>query len=212
MASGQRLLSEVKIDNYVPQSILCVHCKSEVDLTTAHHGRALTGYVNGNQRDVVHTMNNGVVHAIPVVIERAFPTMIRGWFCATCYDTLWSITWRDKTGHLKHAFESTPVPGGIVQPKNDDFEAAKVTKGLYAPHVVKHSHGRKADYFETPQSSGSSPVIDNPPVEDRKLQGFNRPKRDDIKLKPVRRVVRNGKWKEDPTKYNYQSPKGKGTK
>lgn len=201
------ILSDVKIDDYVPQSILCAYCHDEVDLTTAHHGRAVTGTIYSQRRDVVHTFHNGRVHEIPVVKDVTFPTMLRGWFCAVCYATLWAIQWRDKTGHLKHAFESTPVPGGILQPKNDDYEASKVTKGLYAPHVVKHSHGRKADYFETPQSNGSSPVIDNPPVVDRKLAGFNRSKRDDIKLKPKRIVVRRGKWKEDPNEYNY-TPSG----
>jgi hypothetical protein len=208
MRAGVRTLSVEMIDGYVPSAILCAHCKNEVDLTTAHHGRALTGYINGEKRDVVHTFHNGQVHAIPVVIERSYPTMIRGWFCLDCYTRLWNITWRDKTNHLKHAFESTPVPGGVLQPKNDDYEASKVTKGLYAPHVVKHSHGRKSDYYETEtHDKGGSPVIDNPPVTDRKLAGFNRPKRDDIKTKPSKTIVRKGKWKVKPEEYNYQSPK-----
>jgi hypothetical protein len=212
MAAGRVIISDVQIDNYVPQSILCAHCSGEVDLTKAHYGRAMMGFKTSQSHSVVHTLYNGEIHAIPTIEDKWFPVKTKGFYCDDCYTLLWNITWRDKTGHLKHAFESTPIPGPIEQPKGDDYEAAKVTKGLYAPHVVKHSHGRKADYFETPQSSGSSPVIDEAslprnPVNDRKLQGFNRPIRDDIKLKPKRIVVRKGKWKEDPTEYDYRSSK-----
>lgn len=206
MASGSRILSEVQIDNYVPQSILCAHCKSEVDLTTAHYGRAMMGFKTYQTHSEIYTINNGRVNVIPVVDTKWYPVKTKGYYCNSCYTLLWNITWRDKTGHLKHAFESCPVPGEIIQPKNDDYEASKVTKGLYAPHVVKHSHGRKSDYFETPPENGSSPVIDNPPA-DRKLAGFNRPKRDDIKLKPRKTVVRNGKWKVNPTEYDYKGGK-----
>lgn len=204
MASGSRILSDMKIDNYVPQSILCAHCKSEVDLTTAHHGRAMMGFKTYQKHSVIHTINNGRVHTIPVVDTKWYPVKTKGYYCLDCYTALWNITWRDKTGHLKHAFESCPVPGPIEQPKNDDYEASKVTKGLYAPHVVKHSHGRKADFYETePDNKGKSPVIDNPPSDNRKLQGFNRSKRDDINLKPRKTIVRNGKWKVNPNEYNY---------
>ena len=205
MAAGKRNLSDVKIDDYVPQSILCPHCKGEVDLSTAHYGRAMMGFQTYQKRDVIHTFHNGQVHTIPTVDERWYPVKIHGYFCETCYLTLWNTTWRDKRGWLKHAFESVLPP--VSQPKNDDHEASPITKGLYAPHVVKKSHGRKQDFYENPEQNGSSPVIEPAqlPRVERKLQGFKREKRDDLNLKPKRTIVRNGKWKVDPAKYNYQS-------
>lgn len=207
MAVARRLISVVKVDDYTPQAILCIACQGEVDLTTAHYGRITTGFRSTQHHDVLLNVTaNGEVIKTPTVTEHYFPHKITGFACHGCFTHLYNQTWRDKNDHLRRAFEV--VLQKVEQPLNDDHDASPITKGLYAPHVGKRKHGRKADYFETASSDRPSAVIEDialplNPKDDRKLQGFDRPIRDDIKLKPKRIVVKRGKWKESPTEYNY---------
>lgn len=221
------------IDDYVPEAPICIHCQTELDLTTAHYGRVIAGWQSRQKTEVTHTVTDGpVVHQIPVTHTQYFPRKITGWVCEPCYCVLHNETYKDATGHLRRAFETVLLP--VVQPDSDDHEAAKITKGLYAPHaggkglaaaiVEYHRH-----YCHTCKYAWSSPrvtaascpncqsdariqycgITDKIPTVDRKLQGFNREHRDDLKLKGKRVVVKGGKWKEDPEKYNYTPSKRK---
>ena len=203
MAVARRLIASIKLDDYVPQAILCMQCQSEVDLTKAHFGRIIAGWIGQAINGIDHVIYNGLLHQIPTVTEHRFPRKITGYCCEPCYIDLYNTTWREKkTGHLRRAFET--LHQQLLQPANDDYDAASVTKGLYAPHIGKRKGKVKENYHTAPVDRPSA-IINNPP--DRKLKGFNRPERDDIKLKPKRTIVRSGKWKVDPVKYNYQKPK-----
>jgi len=192
MAVTRRIISNVKVDSYIPQALLCIQCKTEIDLTTAHHGRIIAGWRELSKRDVLLTIHNGELHRIPTVTESFFPTKITGFACHPCYIELFNTTWRDKTGHLRRAFESVSLP--LEQPKNDDHDASPITKGLYAPHAGKGDRGYLTD--------GQAAKADK-----HKLTGFDRTLRDDINLKPKRTIVKGGRWKEDPIKYGYETPK-----
>lgn len=196
MAVARRLLSSVKVDDYIPQAILCIHCHTEVNLTTAHYGRVVGSWRHSQRHNVELSISplSGEVFRTPTITEVRYPEKITGHCCNPCYLELFHTTWRDKTGHLRRAFESVLVP--VEQPKNDDHDASPITKHLYAPHAGKGDRGYLS---ETDAKKG----------DHHKLTGFDRPKRDDINLKGKRVVVRNGRWKEDPAKYNY-TPTKKG--
>lgn len=196
MAVTRRLLSVVKLDDYTPQAVLCIHCHTEVDLTTSHFGRVVGGWRNSQRHNVELSLtSSGEVFRTPTVTEVRYPEKVTGHCCNPCYLELFNTSWRDKTGHLRRAFESVLPP--VEQPKNDDFDASPITKGLYAPHAGKGDRG----YLDDMQAAGAD--------KHGKLAGFDRQKRDDINLKPKRVIVKGGKWKIDPAKYNYQSTKGK---
>lgn len=180
------------MDDYVPHALLCIHCKVEVDLTTAHYGRVIAGWQELRRHNVELSIHNGTVHRTPTVTEVMFPKKVTGYACHACYVELFNTTWRDKNAHLRRAFEGVLLP--VEQPKNDDHDASPIVKGLYAPHAGRGDRG----YL----SEGDAKKADS-----KRLKGFDRPKRDDIKLKPKRVVVKGGKWKEDPLKYNYIPPK-----
>lgn len=210
MAKTFRVISNLMIDNYVPQAILCISCQSEMNLTTAYYGRISKGFQHSQVTDI-HTIrvNNGFMD-IPVTTEKYFPVKITGYACVDCWTKLYNTTWRDKTGELRRAFENLLIK--VEQPKGDDYEAAKVTKSLFAPHIGKRSKnsGRPVAgyYMDDPTKDINEPdnalVIENPPSEDVKLKGFNKFKRDDIKTKARRTIVKRGKWKVDPETYDYK--------
>jgi hypothetical protein len=195
MAVTRRILSIAKLDDYIPQAILCIQCATEIDLTTAHYGRIIAGWQEAKRYNVLLSLHNGEVHRIPTVTESYFPTKITGYACHACYTELYNTVWRDTKGHLRRAFETVPLP--VEQPKNDFHDASPITKGLYAPHAGKGDRG----YLSDDQAAKAD--------HHGKLAGFNREKRDDLNLKQKRVVVRNGRWKEDPEKYGYVSPKSK---
>lgn len=206
MRAGTKVIEHRKIDAYIPSSIACIRCSSSVDLTiSAHYGRIVAKWKHQLVDTIQHAFNNGKVTQVPTVTDRYYPEKVTGYVCDACYTELYNTTSRDASGHLRRAFEV--VHRQVEQPANDDYDASSITKGLYAPHVTKRKHGRKADYFETATKENGSPVIEHLPKVDRKLKGFNKFKREDLNIKPKRIVVKAGKWKEDPTKYDYKPPK-----
>lgn len=205
MAKTLRVIESKMIDNYVPQAILCMACSTEIDLTTAHYGRVSKGFQHSESTDI-HTIRvENSFMDIPITTEKYFPVKTTGYACVECWIRLYNTAWRDKNGELRRAFENLHLP--VEQPKNDDYDAAKVTKGLYAPHIGKRSKdsGRPvAGYFEGTPNKSSSVAIDYPAKVDRKLKGFNKFKREDIKTKGKRVIVKGGKWKVDPASYDYR--------
>lgn len=208
MAVARRIVSDIKVDDHTPQAAACLRCTAQLDFASgnAHYGRIVAEWKSKESTEIIHGYNGGRVMQIPVTTEQRYPRKVAGWCCGECYTELWNTTWYDKSEHLRRAFEHVSLP--VEQPKNDDYDASPITKGLYAPHVGKRKQ-RKADFYETASNDRPSAVIDTPPKVDRKLTGFDRPKRDDIRLKPRKTIVKGGKWKVDPTEYNYQPPKTK---
>ena len=204
MRAGTRVIEHRKIDAYVPQSVTCIRCSNPVDLTVNnHYGRIIAKWRQQLVNGIQHAFHNGKVTQIPTVTERSYPEKVTGYACTACYTELYNTISHDASGHLRRAFET--VYKQLEQPVNDDHDASSITKGLYAPHVTKRKHGKRAALYETATHDTGSPVIDQLPKVDRKLKGFNKFKRD-LNLKPKRIVVKGGKWKEDPAKYDYKPP------
>lgn len=172
-----------------------MRCHTDItDHSTAHYGRIVSGWQSSLERNTKYELRGGVVVTIPMVTEKTFPRKVTGLCCHECYTELWNTAWHDSKGHLRRAFENV-IPK-VEQPKNDDHEASSITKGLYAPHA-------KGGSLKNAVIDEASLPYD--PAEDRKLQGFNRPKRDDIKIDSTKRkvIVRKGKWRVHPDEYGY---------
>jgi hypothetical protein len=146
-----------KIDNFIPTTLGCMVCKAVVDLHTSHYGRIVVSWIKLRKDSLTHFVIDGAVASVPTSAEHYFPKKITGRVCKGCFDKLYNTTWRDKSNHLRRAFETLHEP--VIQPKNDDYEAAKITKGLYAPHAGK---GLK------------STIIHESRPQKEKLKGFNR--------------------------------------
>lgn len=226
--TARETLSVERIDDYVPQAQLCMRCGVEVESLTAHHGRIVETRVTpegenapkllqGRVDGVKFKLHGGSIWKIDTVTETFFPRKVTGFCCSVCYTLLWNTTWRDKNGDLRRAFET--IHREVIYPVRDEHEASPIVKGLYAPHVGKRRAGRpKADYFENATNDHKSVTIDDSrlprdPEHDRKLTGFNRPERDDIKIDRNKRkvIAKGGKWKVNPAEYNYkpEEPKNK---
>ena len=190
MRSGVRTISNVQIDDYIPQSVVCIRCHLEIaDHSAAHYGRIVGSWQSSQERSSESKLVGGRVITFDTITEYAFPRKITGLCCTACFESLYNTTWRDKNGHLRRAFEI--VHAKVDQPINDDHDASKITKGLYAPHAG----GKRGNHLS------DCVIKDEQIAEYVKLQGFERPEPRDHKLKPKRIVVRNGKWKENPDEY-----------
>lgn len=202
------LLEDILIaPGVLPTAPSCIRCHNPINELTASYGR-IVGRMVAAEANTVRAFRapDGAVHTQAEVASRFFPEKITGWACPTCYEEAYSTKWYDKQGHLRRAFENLSIPltekdrvtgkqvartipSGVVG-------EASVTKGLYAPHA----------------GSGKTAVIhpSRLPREDkpqRKLTGFERVKRTDIKtaltnrttgvrLPTDRRVIaKGGKWK-----------------
>ena len=171
--NGKVLISVELIDNFVPTSVTCMSCQSPLDLILSHFGRMIVGFISTVRDGIIHKMRNGKVIQIPTFEEKFFPKKVSGEVCNECFITLYNTTWRDKNGHLRRAFE--PKNKEIIQPKNDDYEASSITKGLYAPHATKRK-GRvnKALYLENATNEHTSPVIEESMIKRENLVGFSK--------------------------------------
>src|SRR3990167_3792751 len=226
MAVTRRIISDTKLDSYVPSAILCLKCKSEIDITTGHHGKVYPiagGQPAFTSRDItepVFKVYNGKVHTIPVIETRWFVKTQTGWVCPSCYVTLYNVTWYDKDNHLCRAFKTVSIDidkrEGQLQSQRETTgdQASPITKGLYAPHAK----GTLDSAIINEIDRGSDHAISQSAVEkaDRKLAGFDRPEPRNHNLKPKRIVARNGNWKVKPDDYfaeperELTKPKGKG--
>lgn len=172
-----------KLDSSTPQSVLCCRCHTPVNESTAPYGRYAANWFTKSTLEVEHLVTpQGQLVIIPIVKEKRFPKLVKGFFCESCRSELWAITWRDKNGHLRHAIDILHAkPGEIVQPRNDDYEASKVTKGLYAPH------GGRGSYKSAVIHSDREDLLKNP--EDMTIK----PRRRFHKKPKVKVIMRRGK-------------------
>lgn len=178
MSVTKRLLSSTKIDDYVPTSEVCIACAVAVDKATSHYGRIVEGWINTFKSSILHLVTPAnTILQVPTVEEKYFPKKVTGRVCNSCFDTLYNTTWRDKKGKLRRAVEV--LHPKVEQPKNDDFEASPITKGLYAPH------GRSG--------SIKSAIVDSTreSLLKEKLEGFSKFRRSNGG--PVKHIVRRGK-------------------
>jgi hypothetical protein len=162
----------VKVEIVGPPStkVVCVGCLNEIDLTLGHFGRAMKGFIGFTTYDVKFRLNNGVVIKQETFEDKTFPKKVKGDYCQVCYEVLWNISWHDKTGRLRRAFE--PLIREVVQPINDDYDASSITKGLYAPHTSRAAQ-RPNDYEHRPiGSKQSKAAIEEKDIKKDNLVGF----------------------------------------
>lgn len=156
---NSRVVSSVIIDATCSiDKPLCVCCEDEINLSTSHYGRFVSGWSGSTEYTTNYRVRGGEIVTFLTHAEKRFPVKIAGEFCDSCYERLYAITWRDSSGHLRRAFEGLIRP--VIQPVNDDFEHTTITKGLYAPHAAA--------------GSAKSAYINETDIKQEKLVGFGR--------------------------------------
>lgn len=169
----RKILSTVKLDDFIPTSEVCMSCDITVEKSTSHYACIVTSWINKETNSIKHIVKDSQVIQIQQVTESFYPKKKTGRVCQACFDTLYATTWYDKSGHLRRAIEvlHEGLERVLDRDKNGNLrmvantstpvqdEASPITKGLYAPHSGGSLRGAQID--------------ESRPIND-KLKGFNR--------------------------------------
>jgi hypothetical protein len=198
MSIVRRFYRAIKVDDYIPSSIVCMVCSIPIDLTTSHYGRVTVGFIERSINGLRHEIVDNTLVAVNTVKETFFPKKVSGRACTSCFTTLHNTTWRDSKGNLRRAFETLHdnVPGKTIVPSLD--EAKPITKGLYAPHAAKAKGKRQDTFYDDPRKQRVKVTLEESEIKKEKLAGFGRSKLASTmpRLRKTGKVyvrVRNGK-------------------
>lgn len=185
---GRVIIDTEIIDTLPVQSMRCMLCTCDIDLTTAHYGRVFVGWVKNSKEFIGFRISpvasSGI--ALPTTVlpnpttlykEQSFPKMKKGYACTTCFDRLHAITWRDKNGHLRRAFDTLKDPAIKVDSITPVYDEAKpITKGLYAPHASRRKAGHLVTRDIGNAPNGNTVVLEEHQIKNESPLGFKKDK------------------------------------